>query len=122
MIGVLIMIQKQWIENVTLIQGELKNLIAEFHPASNLFCRNTTRKKYPITAPEAEVVCQHIRDKIQNQDQNPLILFEEASKEKDIENLFRILNAVWFGAPESVETRKVPGFMQMCNLLDDPPF
>jgi len=44
--------------------------------------------------------------------------FDAAVESKDTSTLCSIMNDAWLRAPESRNVYSVPGFTQMCNLLD----
>lgn len=51
--------------------------------------------------------------------------FDNALSHRNAPEMRRILNEVWFKAPDDQEVYAVPGFRQICNLLDEtvwPPW
>ena len=44
--------------------------------------------------------------------------FDQAVKDQDTNKLCDIMNSAWLRAPEDREVYRIPGFSQMCNLLD----
>ena len=44
--------------------------------------------------------------------------FDSAVVRRDAEKLFVIMNSAWLSAPEDREVYRIPGFSEMCNLLD----
>ena len=44
--------------------------------------------------------------------------YDDFVEAKDTHAMIPILNKAWSAAPEAMSTRRIPGFMEMCNLLD----
>jgi hypothetical protein len=44
--------------------------------------------------------------------------FDKAVEDKDTNKLAEIMNSAWLRAPESRDVYHIPGFTEMCNLLD----
>lgn len=45
--------------------------------------------------------------------------FDEAVDRKDTDKLSSIMGDVWGRAPEDRDVYRIPGFTEMCNLLDE---
>lgn len=75
-----------------------------------------------ITAPNAEKACESIRRQIVKESDTLVIAqANKALENGDVSTIYRILNQVWFGAPESRSVMSAPGFSLVCDLLSDPP-
>lgn len=44
--------------------------------------------------------------------------FDQAVENRDATKLCEIMNSAWLRAPESRDVYQIPGFSEMCNLLD----
>jgi len=76
-----------------------------------------------ITAQAAEQTCEVIRKKIKRaykDEVDPATKFDRALEAQDYQTVYMLLNAAWFGAPESLSVWEVPGFGTACGLLEDP--
>jgi hypothetical protein len=72
-----------------------------------------------ISASGAEQACELERKRIQKNSNEPNLY--EALQNKDCVEINRICNAVWFGMPESMESRYEPGFSALCDLCSEFP-
>lgn len=110
-----------WLATARAHADNLRALIAEFHPA-----RRTDGKALPfpmhITAPNAEAARRTIVTDIQrNHEGDPVAQFTVALAAGDVARITTLLNAAWFGVPESTSCWQIPGFAEAVDLLDDPP-
>lgn len=115
-----VMTQSAWLEKVNAHKDALRTPIQNYHPAS----RGGTTHRMKITAPNAEVACSDIRAKIAAEDADkplPVDRFDAALAKGDVVEIDSLLNAAWFGVPESTECWNIPGFSVACDLLDDMP-
>lgn len=114
------MTNKEW---VSLLEENLDNLIKlveQFHPAGHPARLTSREDKFVITAKDAEKICQSIREKIAAENDNSgLYTFLSALKEKDYDTVHSVLNETWFGLPESVQVRRLPGFYALCDLCSE---
>jgi hypothetical protein len=115
----------EWLETARKNADVLRSLVHKYHPA-------TQRKKDilrdapagPISAPMAEKACKGIREQIAKKDADKgdvVERFDAALKAGDVRALSSLISGAWFGLPESMSSRSVPGFGVACDLLDDPP-
>lgn len=44
--------------------------------------------------------------------------FDEAIKTQDVNRLYDMMNHAWLRAPDERSVYRIPGFREMCNLLD----
>jgi hypothetical protein len=111
-------LQSTWMQKVLEHQKNLRDLIANYHPAMN-----QPKKNLPITAPNAERACEVVRESIRTKEpQNPLERWDKAIQEKNIPVIDSLLNGAWFGVPESTYCWGIPGFREAVDLMDDPPY
>jgi hypothetical protein len=107
--------KEEWWDVLLIKHDALRNLVANFHPS---FARWSNPMK--ISAHGAEAACDMIREKIEHETKlDPLQAFDKAVKEKDGKTLLSLLNATWFGLPESMETHQLDGFGALCNLCSE---
>ena len=111
------MTEAEWIAQVQKHAPELRELIETYHP-SNI---GPWTPKLEITAPAAEAACHRIRREIGKEGQRPGEEFDEALETHDIGALMSLLDATWFGVPESTGCWRIPGFKEAVDLMDDPP-
>lgn len=114
------MTKERWLEQVTSHGKELRELIADYHPAARI--QRFTRDSMVITAPNAEAACENVRESIRNKEtEDPLVKWDKAVAEGNVEEIMSLLDGAWFGVPESTECWNIPGFSKAVDLLDDPP-
>jgi hypothetical protein len=100
-------------------RDDLRAMVSAFHPNNQLVVWDD---EFPITAKAAEAACEVVRRKIRKEDtEDPLAKFERLSLERSPE-MDEFLSAVWFGIPESVQSRSVPGFFRLCDLCETAEF
>jgi hypothetical protein len=102
-------------------KDDLLNLVASFHSAYRHQHWDT------ITASLAEKVAEAVRGEIYDKQFNefgeqvkldPQRLFEQYLKSKDCK-MADLLNEVWWGMPESMESRGRDGFGVLCDLCSE---
>jgi hypothetical protein len=94
--------------------SELEDLVSNFHP------RSGNDHDFAITAPMAEQACEVVRREIRSErtSESPLDQFRRMRKNRDPE-MCSLLNKVWFGLPESTESRYQAGFGVLCDLCSE---
>ena len=92
---------------------DLKNLITQFHPLIA-----TNQKEFPISAPGAELqrYMAEIEIKAARESMPDIELLRES---RNTIEMFNILNETWFGIPESIDSRSLIGFFELCDLCSD---
>jgi hypothetical protein len=104
---------QDWWNTVEGHRDQLLKLVDKYHPYFRI------KHDHPISAPAAELACQQIRREIASETlQNPSDLFQQYLKNRD-SSMVHLLNEVWFGMPESYESRWEPGFGVLCVLCDE---
>ena len=98
-------------------EDDLQTLIAQYHPSYRRI-----HHKGKITAPMAEQVCEAIRKQVQGEEReiDPQQQFRSMLNRKD-PSIDRLFNEVWFGMPESMESRNAKGFDILCLLCEGVP-
>jgi hypothetical protein len=112
----------EWIAQAKKHQKVLLSLIESYHPASHAV--SGRRQRLPITAPSAESACQAVREQISAEDREkafPRDCFLTALQFEDWKEINNLLNAAWFGVPESTSCWGVEGFKEAVELIEDPP-
>ncbi len=113
------MTEQEWLDKAKKHADELRQFIGFYHPS----CHYPT-PELPITAPNAEIACDQIREEIRYEDQgkaDPMIQFSRALEANDIGAINSLLNATWFGVPESTDCWFIPGFGVAVDLMGDLP-
>lgn len=92
----------------------LLNLCVKFHPTY------TAPYKVPQEMILAEKACENVRQQIRDSNirPEPIKTMELARQNKDSNTLRSICNEIWFGMPESVSSRKQPGFWLLCDICE----
>lgn len=104
---------EEWWEQVGHYREELLDLVLNFHP----YYRK--HHDFVITAPTAEIACQMVREDICDETKiDPAWLFEQYCIEKN-PKLSKLLDEAWFGMPESITVRSLPGFGVLCDLCSE---
>lgn len=104
--------QQEYIEFAKKNEVEMISAIRVFHP----YHRDLDRPN-KITAKAAEAACETIRQEIRQEtqyDTDPVTQY----KQYDADAIVSIANAVWFGMPESFESRSHPAFGIICDLAE----
>jgi hypothetical protein len=108
----------EWLVQARANADELRDLVGNYHPAMAV----SAQHEMEITAPNAELACELVRDHIRAQEpQNPGRRLDAALATGDISEIISVLNGAWFGVPESTSCWRVRGFKEAVDLLDDPP-
>jgi hypothetical protein len=126
----------RWMQKLTDNAKVLRELVSHYHPSARqpraiqresiLFTNGDAVAvdvpSMPITAPNAEMACQNVRQEIRRKEpDDPLGRWDRAVSDSDIGTLMSLLHGAWFGVPESTECWGIPGFDVAVDLLDDPP-
>lgn len=126
------MTKQQWLDYAKEHQAVLISLLDNYHPV-NLDKRARITEdsdgkfivpqSLPITAPNAERACQSIRNEIALKTINPAVsaTFLNALEHNDINTINSLLNAAWFGVPESNSCWEIVGFREAVELMEDFP-
>jgi len=105
---------EQWWAYLETNKNSLLDLLATYHPYYN------HQHNHKITALLAEKVAKGVRESIRELEQNdPQRRFENYFKETNHEDMISLLNEVWFGMPESYESRNANGFDALCDLCSE---
>lgn len=97
--------EDEWWYLFNLNRDKLRCLVARYHPSDGV------SKPMPITAPTAEATCATIRKEIAAERTGDVLgQFDLFVEQRMGPQLARILNEAWFGLPESMSSREVPGF------------
>lgn len=106
---------EQWWQLFEAYKTELRDLVCSYHPS---YARRTPMM--PITAPNAEMACDLVRERIESKTiDNPLECFDQFYEQKNGNALVSILNQTWFGVPESRDAHSLPGFGALCDLCSE---
>lgn len=93
---------------------DIRSIVLRFYPIG--------RKSSPevkISAAAAEAACEIAREQIAAKGLDPAVEFEQSYAGKDGPRMASLLNAAWFGMPESMSSREVPGFGVFCDLCSE---
>lgn len=107
----------EWWAMLTEEKTKLRDLVVDFHPRSRVY---DNAHDMEITAPGAEAICDAVRRHLTKG--GPIdagAAFDAFLDTKDAENMSGMLSATWFGLPESVEVRSLPGFGLLCDLCSE---
>jgi|ERR1700691_2407285 len=130
------MTRSRWLGIVADNAVALRNLVANYHPSARkpaayqheavlLTSGDVIEMDAPkmvITAPQAEIACQNVRQKIRQEEPgDPVKKWDTAIAEGNISVLNSLLSAAWFGVPESTQCWEILGFGIACDLMDDLP-
>lgn len=115
---------QSWLERVEEDREALRSLIVNWHPKSTKY--EADRPGFPITAERAETLGKAVRQLIQEEKGNekPAELFDNALRlggAQAVGIIYSLLNAAWFGVPESNACWLIPGFSEAVDLMDDMP-
>lgn len=109
-----------WLSQALKHKDKLIDLISIYHPA--VYRDGECSKTVTITARDAEAACGLIRDKIRDETKEaPIGAFKDALELEDIDKIYSLLSAAWFGVPESTSCWKINGFKEAVDLMDDQP-
>lgn len=105
---------EEWWQLLEENKENMISLIKIYHP----YWRNEHNHK--ISANKIERLCETIRENIAEETkENPTHAFEDAYLKKDGMKIAGILGEVWFGMPESFESREESGFGALCDLCSE---
>lgn len=107
------MLTEEYLELLLNNFSQINYLVSQYHP----YYQN--KHFHKITANGAEHACEIVREEIRKENKEPNLF--ESLKNKDCLEINRICNAVWFGMPESMESRYEPGFNVLCDLCSEFP-
>ncbi len=107
------MLSEEYLELLQDNFSDIQALVNNYHP----YYRH--QHNHIISAAGAEQVCETVRKEIRKKNIEPNLL--EAFKNKDILKINSICNSVWFGMPESMDSRYEPGFSVLCDLCSEFP-
>lgn len=97
-------------------RDDLRKIVEHYHPRTRT---PADTSGHTITSPAAERVCELVRGRVAEQPGDPLVLFDVALGERAADTMVALLNQSWFGLPESMESRSVPGFFVLCTLCEE---
>jgi len=108
--------KSEWTEIIDKHWDDLKSLVMDYHPRANY-----NPQEMPITAEGAEMACEVVRRQIASEG-SPVTedLLENLKSQGNADELMSLFGSAWFGVPESTSCWSIPGFREMCNLLEDP--
>ncbi len=111
------MTETEWLDSVREHYIVLRHFVGCYHPVT------LTPKHAAITADAAEAACRQVRESIKREPRSdmPVDELDNAISAKDVSGIMGLLQAAWFGVPESTSCWRIPGFREAVNLLDDPP-
>jgi hypothetical protein len=118
------MTKQEWINQAREHKAVLLSLIEVYHPASHRAHGRKPSLDLPITAPSAESACRVVREKIAKEEGDlayPRDRFLVALVQEDWQEIDSLLNAAWFGVPESSACWRIEGFKEAVELIEEPP-
>lgn len=112
------MTKQEWLEQASRDKDKLISIIYKYHPVLK-----APNPLFVPTAPAAQRACDSICVAIKEAtpNRNPVKEFETALTNRDVLAVASILHDTWFGVPETTHCRKLRGFVEAINLLDDMP-
>ena len=113
---------EEWWKMVDEKWNDLINIIHTYYPnKENLFHEN----EMEITARDAESARRFCVEKIVQEEGSKITdIVDYAERLKNLcmaEELWTVFNHTWFGIPESISCREIPGFGRLCDLCSDFP-
>ena len=104
------MTQEEYLEFYDKYKENVLAIIREYHPYY--------RKKHTdvISAPGAEYGCEIAREQIRKENKEPDL------ETRDILAINKMCSDAWFGVPESMSSRELPGFFALCDLCSELPY
>lgn len=119
------MTESEWLNYAKENKDKLRNFIENYHPRARLLnAKIGNTVPLPITASGPEYARNQVIGSILLQEQNdlhPILQFDLAFMQDDIEGLNKILNSAWFGVPESTLCWNIEGFTEAVRLMEDVP-
>lgn len=110
------MTREEWLVKFKQNQAALTDFVVAWHPRS--VCYGNEDVLLPVTAPNAEISCQTVRDR--TEPVNVGKMWSKAIDDNDADTLSTLLSQAWFGVPESTSCWRLRGFPEAVALLDDP--
>lgn len=118
--------RQEWIEKAKRDTDKLQSLIGKYHPQrrSPMTKRQLDMVGETMTAPNAELACESIRNQIRQQyrDENlqdPVQIFTKALEAGNILVAYKVLDQTWFGVPETTSCWTFTGFTESVELIED---
>jgi len=115
------MTKQEWLDKLKQKQDVIKAYVVKWHPAS---AEQGVGRDLPITAPNAESARRECVEQVKQEDvHKPEVAqrWDAALEAGDTDELANLMDAAWFGVPESIECWDVAGFKESVELLGDPP-
>lgn len=100
-------------------QNDIREVVELFLPISRIEIPNTwvtLEARGPVLREETGA---EQRASIYAPTTHTIAEFDSAAASRDVDSLFNIMNSAWLRAPEDREVYLIPGFIAMCNLLDE---
>lgn len=114
------MTKQEWLNYAIAHRAKLVLLLNAYHPRS--FGMRSVRT--PITAHNAEIACNVVRNVIRERDKhlpNPVEQFNQAIDADNWVIVNSLLNDAWFGVPESTSCWNIEGYTEAVTLIEEPP-
>lgn len=111
----------QWMEKARTQTDKLAAFVEAWHPVKNP--SGMSKKTQRITAPQAEAANEVVRRMIAKEEDGlttPGRAFRVALAGSDYARAYTLLNAAWFGVPETASCWDIDGFSEAVALLEDP--
>ena len=114
----------KWLEYARQHKAVLTTLVAAYHPVNMDLDKWRPSPLYIA----AENACQQVRHMIAEREQgegirpSPTVRIQLAIDDGDVGEVMALLNAAWFGVPESTGCWGLMGFKEAVELLDQPPY
>lgn len=107
----------EWTAKAKASRDKLEKFVSDWHPRSP----KQASTKDTITAPVSEtarhIVVEHVR---KQEKPNPVERFRAALDAGNGMEVCNILNAAWFGVPETTACWSYTGFSEAVDLMEDP--
>lgn len=115
--------KERWWAEVGKAWSELENIILQYYPNQSDFPEDgwplpVGSLQHPQRACNAVIKKLRKERPIWSSKGNFKKFINSLKENKDVE-LSKILNASWFGLPESAATRSLPGFSTFCDLCSE---
>lgn len=114
------MTKEQWVERAKSELEVLRSIVSNYHPA--IRSRRQRLSGVQITAPSAQMAADTvIKAEKFEEEKNPVKVLEDALESGNVRAAARVLDATWFGVPESTSCWQITGFATLVDLLDEMP-